>query len=104
VQNKHSEPKQGLSVQWTRAVGGEQITKVQRQRWTIDSIAVGVAGRKGDVAPGLVLSRLKKEKIDAVRRGRAVVDSVRRFCRYRDTATECGGQIMIGDTVLDKIL
>ena len=91
-------------MQWTRSIGGKQVTEIQGQRWIIDSIALGITGRKCDVAPALVLSRLKEKKIDPVRRGRAVVDSVRRFRRNRDAATECGGQIVIGDAVLDEIL
>ncbi len=91
-------------MQWTRAVGGQQVTEIQRERWIINSIAVGVAGRKRDVAPALVLGRLKEKKIDSVGRRRAVVDSVRRFCGNRDVAAECGCQIMIGHAVLEKVL
>src|SRR5262249_21020021 len=78
VQDKHGEPKQGLCMQGTRSVGGKEITQVERQRGVAGSLAVGIARRKGNVTPALVLSRLEQEKIDPVRRRRDVVGSIER--------------------------
>src|SRR5262249_12390422 len=96
--------KQGLCMQGTRSVGGKEITQVERQRWIADSLVVGIARRKGNVTPALVLSRLEQEQIDPVRRRRAFVDSVRRVGRNRDVAAAARSKIMIGDAVVDKIL
>jgi len=47
---------------------------------------------------------LKEEKIDPVGRGNSIVDPVRRFRRNRDAAAQRGGQIVIGNAVLNEVL
>jgi len=86
-------------VEVGRAIGGEEITEVERERRVRHSIAVGVPSRKVSITQALIFGRLEQEEIDPVGRRISIQDAIGRFRRNLDRAIQDAVEPVLGDAV-----
>ena len=103
MEDRHGVAEERLGVEIGRAVSGEEVAEVERERRVGDAVAVRRARRQLVVAPALVLGRLEKEEVDSVRRSGAVVDAIGRLRGNFDGSVEDAVESIFGDAILQEI-